>query len=337
VNRPRRPAVVIPTTSGADRLPAVLDSLLSQTLEHDVIVVDNGSSDGTTELVRERYSDVRIVSLERNAGFGTAVNRGVASCTAPVIVLVNDDAVCAPGFVEALCERVDPSSGGVMAAGVLLDGRDPNRIDSAGVMFDRTLLAFDYLHGRETATLCNSTPAPLGPTGGAAAFERTVFEAVGGFDERYFAYLEDVDLAARILCRGGRCVFAPDAHAVHHHSATLGAGTREKARLMGWSRGYTLAKYRLHRRPGAFARAALAELTLTSGQLVYDRTTVGIRARAQGFVDGLHAPEQGMDALPDDVKRLSVGYVLGERRRAGMRRRSAFPATDPTSFVPIPR
>ena len=337
MTRARRPAVVIPTTSGADRLPAVLDSLLSQTLEHDVVVVDNGSTDGTTELVRERYSDARVVSLERNAGFGTAVNRGVASCAAPVIVLVNDDAVCAPGFVEALCARLDPSRGRVMAAGVLLDGRDPNRIDSAGVMFDRTLLAFDYLHGREAASLSDATPAPLGPTGGAAAFERSAFEAVGRFDERYFAYLEDVDLVARILCHGGRCVFAPDARAVHRHSATLGAGTREKARLMGWSRGYTLAKYRLHRQPGAFARAALAELALTSGQLVYDRTAIGLGARAQGFVEGLRAPELALDALPAEVERLSVGYVLGERRRAGMRRRSAFRATDPSSFVPIPR
>jgi GT2 family glycosyltransferase len=331
------PAVIIPTKCGVHRLPAVLDSLRTQTVDHQVVVVDNGSTDGTAELAREQYPEVFVVSLERNMGFGAAVNRGVTKCAAATIALVNDDAVCAPDFVEALCEPLDPERGTVMSAGVLLDGNDPTRIDSAGVMFDSTLLAFDYLHGRKAAQLSGRTPAPLGPTGGAAAFDRSAFEAVGGFDERYFAYLEDVDLAARILSHGGRCAFSPDARAVHRHSSTLGSGTREKARLMGWSRGYTMAKYRMHRRPASFVRAALAELALASGQVLYDRTTVGLRARANGFRVGLHTAAHVVEALPDEAHRLSVRYVLAERLRAGKRRRSAFRATEPTSFVPIPR
>lgn len=308
-------AVIVPSHDGARRLPTLLDSLRGQTVGHEVIVVDNGSRDGTRALVTARFPEARVVTLRENAGFGLAVNRGAAACSASVLVLVNDDAVCAPDFVERLCEALDPSPGIVMAAGVLLDAHEPGRIDSAGVMFDRSLFAYDYLQGEPVDVLDRGAADPLGPTGGAAAFDRAAFEAVGGFDEAFFAYLEDVDLAVRLIAAGGCCRLAPGARALHEHSATLGAGSRRKNELMGWSRGYTVGKYRLHRRPALLARCLVSELAIVSGQIALDRTLVGFTARVHGLQAGRRAPAERLPALPLASRAITLGSALRQRSR----------------------
>lgn len=308
-------AVVVPSHNGARRLPTLLDSLRAQTVGHEVIVVDNGSRDGTGALVGARFPEARVVTLTGNAGFGRAVNQGAAACSAPVLVLVNDDAACAPDFVERLCEALDPSRGIVMAAGVLLDAHEPARIDTAGVMFDRSLFAYDYLHGEPVDVLELGAPGPLGPTGGAAAFDRTAFEAVGGFDEAFFAYLEDVDLAVRLIAAGGRCRLAPGARALHEHSATLGAGSRRKNELMGWSRGYTVGKYRLHHQPALLARCLVSELAIVSGQIAVDRTLVGLTARVRGLLAGRRAAAEQLPPLPPASRAITLGSALRQRSR----------------------
>ncbi len=322
MNAARWPAVIIPSYNRAGELTAALSSLRRQTVEHDVVVVDNCSTDGTPELLAERFPEVRVVGLPENVGFGRAVNRGVAASDAETLVFLNNDVVCEPTFLERLCAQLDPPSGAVMAAGVLLDWVAPDRIDSAGVLFDRTLLAFDYLHGESIGVLDREVDDPLGPTGGAAAFDRAAFEAVGGFDERFFAYLEDVDLTARVIARGGRCRLAPGARARHRHSATLGPGSRRKNELMGWGRGYTIAKYRLHRYPGLLGRAALGEFVITLAQLVVDGTAVGLRARAAGFRAGLSVPSEALPPLPEGAVRLSPTEALRRRARQARRRHS---------------
>jgi GT2 family glycosyltransferase len=307
-----RPLVIVPTFNGAERLPLLLESLRSQTVDHDVVVVVNASTDRTHELVRTRFPQVRVVVLDENVGFGAAVNRAATDAKSPVLVLVNDDAVCEAEFVERLAATIDPPRGIVMAAGVLLRDGDAGRIDSAGIVFDRTLFGLDHLTGQPLSAL-RGAAEPLGPTGGAAAFDRRSFLRVGGFDERFFAYLEDVDLVARLIAAGGRCRLASEARAVHRHSATLGSGSREKNRLMGWSRGYTIGKYRVHRRPGLIARALLIETTIALGQLLIDGTGSGIGGRAAGFRAGRRAPAHQPPALPPEAPSFGVLYALRTR------------------------
>ncbi len=300
------PAVIVPTHNRASELAGLLSSLQQQTIEHDVVVVDNASSDGTRALVAERFPYVRTLELPENAGFGRAINRAVASIETDTIVLVNDDAVCLPRFLEALCTVLDPKNRVVMAAGVLLDSADPARIDSCGILFDRTLFGLDYLHGEAISALEEDLAGPIGPSGGAAAFDRAAFDAVGGFDEHFFAYLEDVDLAARLIAQGGRCRLAIGAQALHAGSATLGSGSRRKNELMGWSRGYTIGKYRLYRNPRLLGRALLDEAVIVSGQAVIDRTLVGGPARLAGFRAGLRVPAERLPKLPAAAKEISV-------------------------------
>jgi GT2 family glycosyltransferase len=309
----RAVSVVIPSWNGRTLLERCLLSLQEQTRAPDeVIVVDNGSTDGTTEMLAERFATVRLIRLPENVGFGRAVNHGVRACSGRTLVLLNNDVICEERFLENLTAAVDPANDVVMVAGVLLQADRPDRIDTAGIEFDATLLAFDYLHGLPVSVLEGDVHDPPGPCAGAAAFDRDAFESVGGFDENFFAYLEDVDLVARLLARGARCRLAANARALHRHSATLGARSRRKADLIGWSRGYMIGKYRLHRRPGLLARTVIGEAIAAVGKIALDRAGMGLRPRLAGWRVGLRAPPE---PLPELAETCEIGFLDAQRRR----------------------
>ena len=294
-----RPAVYIPNYNGAERIGRALGGLREQTRPVDVVVVDNGSSDGSVELLREQFPEVTVLALERNLGFGPALNRAAAEHPADPLILLNDDAAPAPRFVEAL---LDAAVEGVQAvAGVMTQERDPGLIDSAGVVADATLMGFDYLHGEPLAAAASAAD-PLGPTGGAALYDRAAFSAVGGFDERIFLYYEDLDLALRLAAAGGRCRLAAGATAVHAYSASLGAGSGRKFAHTGWSRGYMLRRYGVMSRPRLALRALACEGALCAGQVLLDRTAQGMRGRLRGWRDGgglpPHEPRRRPAARP---------------------------------------
>jgi N-acetylglucosaminyl-diphospho-decaprenol L-rhamnosyltransferase len=306
-----QPTVFIPNYNGEARIGRALEGLRGQSREVAVVVVDNGSGDGSAELVRERYPEAALLELGANLGFGPALNRGVAAYPgADPVILLNDDAAPEPRFVEALLERLDGSATSV--AGVMVQEADPGLIDSAGVVADRTLMGFDYLHGEPVAAAAGA-PDPLGPTGGAALYDRAAFEAVGGFDERIFLYYEDLDLALRLAAAGGNCRLAPEARAVHAYSASLGAASPDKYAATGWSRGYMLRRYGITAQPRLALRALACEGALCAGQLLRDRTAAGLRGRLRGWraAGGLERRPIPAEALLD----LSAGEALALRRR----------------------
>jgi N-acetylglucosaminyl-diphospho-decaprenol L-rhamnosyltransferase len=278
-----RPAVYIPNYNGSPRIGRALRSLREQSRPVDVVVVDNGSADDSLELLREEFPEVAVLALERNLGFGPALNRAVAEHPADPLILVNNDVECEPRFVEAL---LDAAAEGVQsAAGVLLQERSPGLIDSAGVVADATLMGFDYLHG-EPLTAAATAADPLGPSGGAALYDRAAFDAVGGFDERIFLYYEDLDLALRMAAAGAHCRLAPGATALHAYSASLGAGSGEKFAHTGWSRGYMLRRYGVMSNPRLALRTLACEAALSAGQLLLSRTGKGVAGRLRGWRDG---------------------------------------------------
>ena len=305
-----RPAVYIPNFNGAARLGATLRSLREQSRPVDVVVADNGSSDDSAALVRDEYPEVALLELGANLGFGPAINRAVAERPADPLILLNNDAVAEPRFLEALLDAHATGAGTV--AGVLTQERDPGLIDSAGVVADRTLMGFDYLHGEPLAAAA-AAPSPLGPSGGAALYAHSAFAAVGGFDERIFLYFEDLDLALRLAAAGSRCQLAPDARAVHAYSASLGAGSGAKYARTGWSRGYMLRRYRVMSRPRDAIRVLAEEGAICAGQLLLDHTAAGARGRLRGWREGggLGRRELGGAPLLD----LSAREALALRRR----------------------
>ncbi|MDX6602820.1 MAG: hypothetical protein QOF13_2022 [Solirubrobacterales bacterium] len=304
---PRTPTVYIPTLNGGENLRRCLESLEHQTHVPHVVVADNGEGEGSAALLNERFPAVTRVGFGRNLGFGNALNRVIREAGEGPIVLLNDDAVAEPEMIASLA--VD-SGGAEMVAAVLLSERDPGRIDSAGVTVDQTLMAFDYLCGAPADRVENAAH-PLGPTGGAALYDRDAFNAVGGFDERIFLYYEDVDLALRMRAEGARCVLSPRARAIHGYSLTLGARSARKYAMTGWSRGYLLRRYGVMSRPSTALQALGRELVVCTGQLVRDRTLAGARGRLRGWRDGSGLPAH--ELAPDTVTELSLRQALALR------------------------
>jgi N-acetylglucosaminyl-diphospho-decaprenol L-rhamnosyltransferase len=302
--------IYIPNFEGADWLGRALASLREQTQPVPVVVVDNGSADGSAELVRTEFPEAKLVEIATNVGFGPALNRAVAEHPAERLILFNNDAAAEPRFVEALLDGL--ADGVEMVAGVLTQERDPGLIDSAGVLADATLMGFDYLHGEPVEAAVGAAD-PLGPTGGAGLYTRAAFEAVGGFDERIFLYYEDLDLALRIAARGGRCRLAGEARALHAYSASLGAGSGRKYERTGWSRAYMLRRYGVMTDPGLALRALGCEGALCAGQLLRDRTAKGLAGRLRGWRDARGLPPRSVGSAP--LTELSAHEALALRRK----------------------
>jgi GT2 family glycosyltransferase len=310
-----RAVVVIPTLNACDRLEKAVASLEAQTVQAAVVVVDNASTDGTRQMLATRFPRATVVANEENLGFGRAVNRGVEeSGDADVVILVNNDVVCAPDFVAGLLEPFADGSVG-MVAGVLLQAAAPGLIDSAGIELDTTLGSWDYLWNRPVADLA-AAGDPVGPCGGAAAYRRSAFAELTGFDDTFFAYWEDVDLALRLRAAGWRCVLAPDARALHEHGQTLGAASPAARQLEAFGRGYVLAKYRVARgRPRTAAAIALLDWPPLAVHLFLRREAAPIRARLRGRALGLRRPR-----LRAPLELASVSLSTALRRRAGQLR-----------------
>ncbi len=305
-----RPAIYIPTYNGRERLGRTLRSLEAQSSPVEVVVADNGSTDGTAEVLHDEFPEVTLLELGENLGFGRALNRAVAERPADPAILLNNDVECEPRFAEALLDAA--AEGAECVAGVLVQEAAPGSIDSAGVVADRTLMGFDYLHGEPLAA-AERAPDPLGPTGGAALYRLDAFRAAGGFDERIFLYYEDLDLALRLRAAGARCRLAGAARAVHAYSASLGAGSGDKYARTGWSRGYMLRRYGVMSEPRDAARVLAAEGAICGGQLLKDRTAKGLGGRLRGWRDGAGLERRPIDE--DALLDISLRKALARRRR----------------------
>ncbi|HEY5976316.1 MAG TPA: glycosyltransferase family 2 protein [Solirubrobacterales bacterium] len=303
------PTVYVPTLEGGENLRRCLESLHGQTTRAEIVVADNGVGNGCAEMLAESFPEVTRVGFGRNLGFGRALNRAIAEAGEGPIILLNDDAVAEPGFVEAMVAGARDAE---LVAAVMLNAKDPTRIDSAGVIVDQTLMAFDYLSGASVSLLERASD-PLGPTGGAALYDRGAFNAAGGFDERIFVYYEDVDLALRMRRQGADCVLAADARVVHSYSATLGARTGRKYAMTGWSRGYLLRRYGVMGSPSTAAQALCREVVVCAGQMADDRTTAGLRGRIRGWRDARGLPQRSIPR--PNLIRLSLGNALAMRRK----------------------
>lgn len=309
--------VLISHWNRAELLRRVLISLREQTRPAAICVVDNGSTDDTDEVFLEN-PDVRVVRLDRNLGFGAALNRGVADSQADLLVFLNNDAVADPGFVEGL-EDEWRRTGAEMIAACL---REPEgRVESLGVELDQSLVVYDYLHGQPYSAVIEAPVSPpLAPCAGAAAFERAAFLAVGGFDESIFAYLEDAELGLRMRMAGMRCAVAPRAFVWHDHSATIGARSAAKNELLGWGRGYINWKYGAQLSAGARVRGLAVDTMVLAGKTVIDRNLGAIhgRVRARRELAGRARPGGEVGSLAA-VPLVRLGIWTALRRRAARR------------------
>ena len=206
-------------------------------------MVDNGSTDGSVELVREHFPDVALVTLPRNQGFAGGLAAGIAAAAGDWIAVFNNDTTVEPDAVAVMLEaaRRDPRVGSVAAQMRFADRRDV--LNSAGLELDSLGIAADRLVGSRVGQHHQQEPYKVfGATGGAALFSRDMLDKIGGFDETFFAFFEDVDVAWRAQAQGWIALYAPGAVVYHHHSATARHGSPAKLYLVGRNRVRTLAK-----------------------------------------------------------------------------------------------
>ncbi len=220
-----RTAAVIPNWEGRDWLPSCLEAIAGQTrLFDEVIVVDNGSTDSSPQLVRREYPWVRLITMGRNTGFAVACNRGVAAASgADVVALVNTDAVLAADWLALMVDALESSPGAASAACKMVDLDDPGTIYDAGDVLRRDAACDQRGRFLPDDGRWDSFGEVFAACAGAALYRRDAFlTADGGFDERFFAYLEDVDLGLRLRAAGWTCVYEPRAVARHAGGGTSG-------------------------------------------------------------------------------------------------------------------
>jgi GT2 family glycosyltransferase len=216
-----RVSVIIPTWNGCALLKAALLSLRAQRYrDFETVVVDNGSRDGTVEMLGTEFPEVRVVPFPENRGFAVAVNAGLEAARGSCLVLLNNDAEPEPGWLEALVAVLDarPEVGSVACK--MLTARDPTVVDSAGAAMG--LFAYDIGRGERDGPRFAVAREILCPCAGAAAYRRELFDAVGTFDEAFFAWFEDVELGIRAQLAGFRCWYEPAARVRHHAHASAG-------------------------------------------------------------------------------------------------------------------
>lgn len=218
-------SVIIPNYNGRRFLKTCLSALERQTYpaeKLEIILVDDASHDDSVTYVRTHFPQVRVLTLERNSGLAAACNRGAAIARGAVLALLNNDTEVEPGWVEALVNALaeHPWAGAAASKMLLFDRR--HVLHSAGDMMGIDGIPRNRGVWEEDRGQYDAQRTVFGGCGGAVAYHREVWEALGGFDEDLFMYLEDVDLAWRMQLQGWGTVFAPEARVYHHLSATGG-------------------------------------------------------------------------------------------------------------------
>jgi GT2 family glycosyltransferase len=212
----RAVSVIIPNWNGLRFLDACLRSLQQQTCpELRILVVDNASTDGSLEWIREQFPLVEILPLDRNYGFSEAVNRGILISDTDYIGLLNNDTECDSRWVESGLRTLEENPDIGYVACQVLDFYQRERLDSAGDVLTKTGLPLKRGSDKPASGEFLIARRVFGATAGAAFYRRELFGKVGLFDSGYFMYLEDIDWCLRAALMGIRCMYVPEARVYH--------------------------------------------------------------------------------------------------------------------------
>jgi len=214
--------VIIPNWNGKRHLQDCLDSLRRQSFKSfTVIIVDNGSADGSVDFIRSQYPEVKIIALDKNKGFAGGVNEGIRLSNAEFIFLLNNDTVVDPNCLRELNDAAAKYPDISYFATKMLFRNSPGVINAAGDSFGtdgqgRNIGIRDFDDGRY-----DQVAEVFGACAGAALYRKIFFQDVGLFDEDFFLIMEDVDLDFRGQLKGHRCFYIPTAVVQHVHSASI--------------------------------------------------------------------------------------------------------------------
>lgn len=215
--------VVVPNWNGMDSLADCLDSLLKQTVGAEVVVVENGSTDGSAEFLQKKYKTVTVLPQPVNRGFAGGVNVGIRYAlekSYEFVALFNNDAVAEPDWLEQLLAAMDERAVGI--ATCTFASIDKKHIDSTGDLYTVWGLAYPRGRGEPLSDRYHEDTEVFGASGGASLYRLKMLEEIGLFDEDFFAYYEDVDLSFRAQLAGWKVRYSPKAIAYHQIGATSG-------------------------------------------------------------------------------------------------------------------
>jgi GT2 family glycosyltransferase len=214
-------SVVVVNFNGMHFLKDCLPAIFSQTYQKfEVILVDNASADGSIDYVRKHFPDVKLCIQPVNLGFAGGTNAGIREARGEYILTLNPDTVVSSGFIEELLQPMflDPMTGLCASKMLLPDGR----INSTGICISRSGAAWDRGMNETDHGQFDTMGEVFGPCAGAALYRRRMLDGIGLFDEDFFLFMEDVDLAFRARLAGWRCTYVPGARVVHVHGGTTG-------------------------------------------------------------------------------------------------------------------
>ena len=218
-------SVVIPNYNGIDYLKPCLDSIYAlDDLPFEIIVVDNGSSDNSPAYIKENYPDVFLIEHGENLGFTGAVNHGIAVSAMPYVFLLNNDTTVEKDCILNLYKAMSEDKRIFSAGALMLSMDKPKIIDNAGDSYNLLGYARSKASGKSRFnTKLSENRAVFSSCAGAAMYNRDALRSLGPFDDRHFAYLEDVDMGYRARIYGYKNINVPSAVVFHKGSASSGS------------------------------------------------------------------------------------------------------------------
>jgi GT2 family glycosyltransferase len=305
-------SILIVNWNGLRHLPECLDSLAAQRFRGlEVVLVDNGSADGSATFVRAHYPWVRLVELTANTGFAGGNNAGLPHCRGEYVVTLNNDTVADPDWLTELIRVADAHPRAGMVGCRICRFDDPRRLDSLGVTVCADGNSRGALRGVHFADLdCPAVMPILLPSACAALYRKAMLDEIGFFDEAFFAYCEDTDLGLRGRLAGWDALLASQAVVRHKYSQTGGMLSPFKLRLVERNHYWVAVKN--------FPTAWLWLLPLTTLARLGRQAQALLSGRWRGGTDG---PPVGMSALVGAMLTGMAQALAGMPRMLAQRRR----------------
>ncbi len=214
--------VVIPNYNGIAYIENCILSIYKGSIQPEIIVVDNGSEDGSLSLVREKFPQIRVIEFPENMGFPRAVNAGIEEADTEYVLLLNNDTTVHRDMVKHLEAALDGDPGAFSAAAKMISLHQPDKLDGAGDFY--CALGWAFARGKDRPAILYTRPCRVfSACAGAALYRRKTFDHIGHFDENHFAYLEDLDIGYRANIYGYHNKYVPDALVYHAGSAASGS------------------------------------------------------------------------------------------------------------------
>lgn len=296
--------VVVLNWNGKDLIKPCLDSLQSQTYPAEIVVVDNGSSDGSVEYIESKFPDVQLIKKSANHGFAGGVNIGIKHALkngAEAVALFNNDAVAEPVWLEHLVRAMNEEKTAAIVTGRLMQ-MDKIHLDSTGDFYTTWGMPFPRGRNQKAAGNFEHQEFIFAASGGASLYRAKALHEIGLFDENFFAYFEDVDISFRAQLAGWTVIYIPDAVAYHHISAT-------SSRMGSFSRYHSIKNFYIlyaKNMPAGLFWKYLPLFLLHGLRLAVSSLVRG------GFIAYLRGCARAVLLLPDTLKARKL--IQGRRR-----------------------